>query len=374
MEKASLTSLPAELQVSIATYLDKYDLMSLCQSSPRLNQKCVVALYRHVDLLFDSHGHGMEFNETNLEMWDALLKRQRQFVQTLLSHPEYGRFVRSLKGRLCIFRFNDYNSSEADGVSEKDLWRAMQSLSRVKSVDLAANHFSQDPMTVLSKDLPTALFRTATSVRLVGYMQYDLAKSILSAINPAMLLHLCLDIVQDRKPGQAQSGSMPGDIGEDGRIIALGATAGLLTILSGRCTALRTLVLRRIGQNTEGDGWETGNTAAEEASYIEWAIFVSSVKGTVEKFTYEQSGQRLRTCPDDIRPASRIMDRRFRQLILPAIISGNWPCLKIVQIRGVRRRDSLRRMLKSVLGRDVEIELEEEARLLDEYREPNRWN
>lgn len=369
--KAMLIDLPAELLVDIAGNLDKYDLISLCASSSRLNEICVLVLYRHVDLQFDPHADGLEFNEENSEKWDIVIKRQRHFVETLLSRPKYGIHVRSLKGKLCVSYINDGHSLGRNAVSEKDLWRAMQSLTQVQSVDMALKHFFSNPATVPPRHFPTPLFQTATSVRIVGQMQYGLAKSILEAIDPAKLKSLCLDMVQDRQAGQPLDHFVPGDVGEDGRVIALGATSGLLTNLTGRCTTLQTLVLRRIGQVKEDDGWDT---TAEEASYLEWAAFIRSVQGTVEEFTYEQAAHKLHTCPDDTRPASRIMDRRFRHLVLPAIISRIWPCLKIIKLRGVRRRDTLKVMLQTVLGKVPEIELEEEARLLDDYREPNRWN
>lgn len=74
--------------------------------------------------------------------------------------------------------------------------------------------------------------------------------------------------------------------------------------------------------------------AAEETSYIEWASFIRSVQGTVKEFKFEQleedwaySGE---ACP------FRIVDDQFLWLVLPTLVSGSWPCLTMMQLRGVR--------------------------------------
>lgn len=72
-------------------------------------------------------------------------------------------------------------------------------------------------------------------MRPAGLMQYGLAKSIFGAIIPAILKNLCLDRVQDLKSGKPKLRYLPGDRGEDGKIIAYGATSGPLTTLAGRC-------------------------------------------------------------------------------------------------------------------------------------------
>ena len=53
-------------------------------------------------------------------------------------------------------------------------------------------------------------------------MQYGLVKLILNAVNPALLRHLYLDLVRERYTRQRQGRIMPGDMGEDRRIVARG--------------------------------------------------------------------------------------------------------------------------------------------------------
>lgn len=85
------------------------------------------------------------------------------------------------------------------------------------------------------------------------------------------------------KSSQERSGR---DKGEDGRILASGEMSGLLTPLTGRCTALQILNLRRMAEGSNDCDW---HIAADEASYLEWASFICSVQGTVKKFTFEQA-------------------------------------------------------------------------------------
>ena len=214
---------------------------------------------------------------------------------------------------------------------------------------------------------PTDWFQSVTGVRLVGHMQYGLAKLILNAFNPVTLECLCLDMVQDRKITNHYDCTVLGDMAEDGRIIAAGVLSGRLTTLTGRCKALRTLTVRRIGESGSGSGWHAG---ADEAFYTEWASFVCSVRGTVEKFTFEHWPRKCHGMP----PATEKMDRRFRRIVRQAIISGNWPCLTTTELGGVVRphgqdKNEPITELKAALGEDVTIVVSEYARNLPDLME-----
>lgn len=372
MALTTFSTLPVEIHIGIAEQCDNNDLLHLCLTSKWMHKRCLRVLYRHVDLQFDRYNLGMVDSQD--QMLDALVERQQQFVRTMLDRPEFGKHVRSLKGKLCFPGFDDSQDFGDQSISEKELWRAMLSLTNIRSVDVASITIVTYYMKVPPIHFPSDLFKSATAVRLVGHIQYGLAKSILGSINPAMLKSLCLDMVQE--PKKPRLGSRPGDRGEDGRIIALGATSGLLMPLIGRCTALQTLALRRIGQIKDGYGW---HAAAEEASYVEWASFIGSVRGTLEKFTIEQAAGWLRHYCQyryEARPESRIMDERFRRLLLPTLVSENWPRLTTMELRGVREdgKTALTMDLRAVLGGDAEVFVEEEARFVYDHREPHRWN
>lgn len=61
------------------------------------------------------------------------------------------------------------------------------------------------------------------------------------------------------------------------------------------------------------------------------------------------------------------MDERFRRLIIPAIVSGNWPCLSVIELQGVRSSNgqagnaALTTELRALLGGDTKIVVEESA-------------
>lgn len=333
-----------------------------------MNERCLHVLYRHVNLRFnlcdlrkmDYSG----YSPLSRRVLKVQLNRQHQFVRTMLDHPDYGKHVRYFKGKLCPPSFDDWYNGM---ISEEELWRGLQLLTHVQSVDVISDENYGSGLIVPTKQFPNGLFQSATSVSLVGYMPYGLAKSILNAINPATLKHLCLGFVQEMKILERRDTNMPGERDEDGRILALGATSGLLTELTGQCIALRTLILRRIGQSQDGQH-RMWHTAAEEASYLEWASFIRSVQGTLKNFMFEQAGKTISQGLDDsnftdeARP-NRIMDERFRRLLLPAIVSGTWPCLAVMKLRGARgsngQKATLITELKAVLGGNVKIVVEE---------------
>lgn len=374
MATVTFSSLPAEIHISIAKYCHHTDLLNLCLVSKGLNERCLHVLYRLVDLRLDQYGLGFMLSQEYNRLLDART-RQQQFVKTILSHPEYGRYVRSFKATLCRASIDNCHTLGEDMISDDDLWRAMHWLTHVRNINVGTRNVFAYRMIVPEKQFSPNLFQSATSVRLMGHMQYDLAKTILSAINPAMLKHLCLDMVQDHKIVKFQREYVPGDKGEDGRVIALGAISGLLAPLTGHCTALQTLILRREGQSREGDGWHAD---AEEASYLEWGSFIRSVRGTVQQLTFEQAGELLRDLnglrfTDETRPF-RIMDDRFRRFVLPAIVGGNWPHLALLDVRGVRgskgrgAKARLTAELRTALGKNPKITVKDEARFWRPYR------
>lgn len=347
MATITFSTLPAEVHATIAEHCENNDLINLCLTSKLVNERCLRILYRYVDLERDRDDKEVHYTRTV-----RTRKRQQQFVNTLLSHPEYGDYVRFLKtGQPLPSSFNCNDRL----LSEEEFWHVMQSLSHVRSVEVISKPVIANGIMV---PFPNNLFQSAKSVRLVGSNLYDLAKSILNTINPEMLKHLCLDMVDDDTVQQPQGG--------DGRIIALRAESGLLKNLTGRCTALQTLTWRTAAHGYNRDGWYT---AREIASYIAWASFIHSVQGTVENFTFELVGGLFRLPRNEI-PTNHscpyaIADENFRQLILPAIISGSWPCLNTMKIRGVSSlngRDGevpLAMELRAVLGGNTKIAVEE---------------
>lgn len=348
MTTTTFSSLPAEIHVSIAEQCEQNDIFSLSLASRLMNERCFHSLYCRVNLQHDRRGLDSVSNKEFFRMSDAF-KRQRRLVHTLLSRPEYGQHVRFFKGTLLCER------GLGEGRRSGEMWSAMKLLTHVRSVEIGTANGYNYRLTDPSRQIPHNLFKSATSVTLIGYLEYNLAKSILNAIDPATLNYLCLDMVQDRSIELFLREHRPGKRGEDGRMIAYGVMSGLLKSLTGRCTALRTLILRRRGQIQAGFEW---HAAAEDASYVEWAAFIRSVQPTLAHFTFEQTGRWRRTeTYSNEASSSRIMDEKFRRLVLPIIVTGSWPCLTMIKILGVKSQDGtgLGTELRAVLGGDAEI-------------------
>lgn len=274
-------------------------------------------LYRHVDLQLERKLFPGDYDRV-LEA----RRRQQQFARTLLSQPQYGKHVRVLKAALSIPTFQGFHNSVKDLISDGQCWRAMNLLTNVQSVEVGSACPLAYSMTLPTDQFPIDLYQSATSVRLVGRVSNNLATSILNAINPATLQDLCLDMIE---------------------------TAGLLSTLTGRCTTLRTLILRRIGEIRYGPG-----------PYSEWRSFIDSVQGTVEKFTFEEAWG---TLPERLSDP-RFMDESFRRLVYPTIAPGNWPRLTILKLRGLRGpndeggSDALTKELRAVLGGQAKVMVE----------------
>lgn len=370
---AIFSALPPEIHDTIAKTCRNNDLINLSCTSKWVKEFCLRVLYRHVDLRPDHNGLVLTADER---------KWQDRFFQTLLTRPEYGMHVRFLRALFHIPRSGD---SIEPMVSYKEMWRAMQSLTHVRTVDIGSRNDMAYPTTALTRQFSNDLFRSATSVTLVGRMPYRLAKSILDAVNPAILKYLCLDMVQEWDYGSIphldrRRTHIPGDKDEGGRMIAYRPTSGLLVTLTGCCTAIRTLILRRVGQTSVRSDWDT---FAETLSHLEWAAFICSVQGTLEKFTFELAGKMPGGSLVDISSTSdaspfRIADQRFRRFILPAIMAGKWPCLNTMELKGVHSPDgqagtaALITELKTLLGGNTKIVVEEKSHYAEDGYVPDQ--
>ncbi|MCJ1471280.1 hypothetical protein MMC07_009928 [Pseudocyphellaria aurata] len=365
MAGITFSLLPAEIHVSIARNLNKADLKNLCLTSGWMNERLSCVLYRHVDLQLRPYWSHLDYTSGVVRL--NARGRQQQFVRTLLSHPEYGKHVRFFKGTLGLPDDHDSDPEmRKDVISEEELWGAMQLLTHVQSVEIGCRDGDAEfeHITSATKQVPEQLFQSATSVKLIGHLQYGLAKAILTAINPSTLEDLCLEMVHDSNHGPRPSGSAPEQTGEDRGMGAHRTTPGLLMMLTGKCTALRTFTLRRLGQARQELRWDQEK---EEAAYSELASFIRSVKGTVEKFTFEQVEEKSF---EDYslfakRPPYRLIDEMFNRHILPVIVSGSWPCLGVLELHGIRSlygpvgKGPLMTELRAALGGNTEVAMED---------------
>ncbi|MCJ1466088.1 hypothetical protein MMC07_004707 [Pseudocyphellaria aurata] len=95
------------------------------------------------------------------------------------------------------------------------------------------------------------LFPSATSLALIGYLEFHPDQSFLNAVDPAMLTRLCFTMVHFHD----LEGRLYGDRSQDRQRVTYGALPGLLSSLTGRCSALRSLTLRRRYQVDNNSAW-----------------------------------------------------------------------------------------------------------------------
>lgn len=146
--------------------------------------------------------------------------------------------------------------------------------------------------------------------------------------------------------------------------------------LTRRCAALRTLILRRIGHHHIFYGKHPTSFRSqvevdmEEECYFEWAFFIRSVQGTAKEFKFEQVRPKKLIQRSFTVQALEFRDEKFLRLILPAILSGDWPYLTMMELRSVRALDiqageaGLIMQLRAVLGGETRIVVDESAQAL----------
>ncbi|MCJ1470732.1 hypothetical protein MMC07_009379 [Pseudocyphellaria aurata] len=331
MDKVTFSSLPAEVHVGIAEYCDQKDLFNLCLVSKSMNESCIHVLYRHIDLNLrvPDHAHAVHnilesfklLRQTReIRMKEGVMK-EFMFASTLRKRMELAKHVRSYKGKM-------RDSFRVFRASEEALWNGLKLLTNLRHVEVDFRAYNA----LNDSQIPRELFSTVTSLAMIGHLEVDPDRSIVNAVDPAILTRLSFTMVHFRD----LQWRIPGDYSRDNRRISYGATAGLLTSLMGQCSSLRSLTLRRIYQVDNDAAWYA---AAENVSYAEYASFLCSVQSTLEHFTYEQTA-RWRKGAEESDAPTRYSDIRFRRFLLPAVlVARTWPCITTITIYGVRTPD-----------------------------------
>ncbi|CAF9922724.1 hypothetical protein IMSHALPRED_005745 [Imshaugia aleurites] len=156
----------------------------------------------------------------------------------------------------------------------------------------------------------------------------------------------------------------------------LGPMQNLLGALAGKCTSLQSLHLRKGGARDQFD-FSPHLSSKEHDIYAEWAIFLTSVKPTLESLVFEQ-GERLLPRADWVQPLVRPMDQLFGDVLFPVLVGGGWARMKKVVVRGVQQWEKGggqgngdmvlldgRGELRGAFGEGVEVMVERRAREAD---------
>jgi hypothetical protein len=366
MAAFTLVELPRELLISLFELCDHATLCSVAQVSKAMRKLSVPLLYHEIDL--STHNRGViRYTDrvVSTELYadgdpqpfpndsfkQKVAKRQGMFLSTMSEHREYAPWVQRLTWTLL---FGPVQDDDHDGVQttcdmdvqttcdmewdgplqfpETTTWDVLESLTNVRYLDFASLHYRMTKPEV--RNCPPVLFPNATTVRLLGWMNKELATAIVSS-NMNQLEHLAIDDVQhwgqhpDGEPWYDNPWDLPNHIGE-AEFIPPGVMLGLLEPLCDLCPRLTSLFLRKAGQAS----WTRmcGRETMDEMIYEEWARYIGTVKHTLQYFTFEQGVDAI---PARGGPRERPMDTRFVKHILPVLVNGGWTSLKRLELRGI---------------------------------------
>ena len=415
------SNLPEDVLFIIAEHCDPQDLPKFCLASKNVKNASIPHIYRYVDLSTHNRGlvtsHGYELpklytaphaeSETREEHSDSvrcteipvnMIRRQETFIKTLINREEYRKYV-----RVVIWTFlppTIHCRRFSTDVVKPAFWNLMLQLQNIRRFDLADISDFWSTVSPRPSRLPDRYFPNLSSLRLVGVMEPVIVAPIVSTIDPTKLVSLTLDNVQccgkapygttftpaPRLPRGAMECKYSKWWTTNPKFIWPGLMRGVLKPLTGRCTGLKSLTLRKVGDRNSEE-IDTLRAMNECALMHEWSSFIESVSGSLEEFKFEQgprqAGQlsRIRVHP------VRSMDRLFGLVIFPALLVGPWPCLKVMEIRGVRSwigqgmrlrkvkieeqyeglpfAISLEDQLKAAVGRGVTVTVEGEGRKFD---------
>lgn len=420
------SDLPGDVLFIIAEHCDPQDLPRFCLASKNVKEASIPHLYRHVDLIThnrglvtwyayelpklhtapyakfgprEEHSDSVRCTEIPLNM----MRRQETFIKTLMNREEYRKYV-----RVVIWTFlppTVHCRRFSTDIAKPAFWDLMRRLENIRRFDLADISDFWSTVSSRPSPVPDQYFPNLSSLRLLGVMEPVIVASIVSTIDPTKLVSLTLDNVQccgkapygtKFTPAPRRPRVMMENTPEfshysrwwatDSGFIWPGLMRGLLKPLTGRCTGLKSLTLRKVGDRNFEE-FDMLRAINELALMHEWSSFIKSVSGTLEEFKFEQGPRQggqlgaIRVHP------VRTMDQLFGNTIFPVLLVGPWPCLKVMEIRGVRswigQRMRLRKVkiedqyegfpfavslkdqLKAAVGRGVTVIVDGEGRKFD---------
>lgn len=175
---SALVSLPDELLGHIAENLPTVDLLTLTLTSKKLRHASIPSIYRDVDLSIHNRGrlvYGSKQEDNYLWQYSSSYRcedvrsraftRQEQFLQQVIEHPEYAKYVKSLSWTLLLLREPEWGEdypTESAVIAERPIlhiWEVFEKLTNVRWLDLA--WLSHDHDRPLASQFPDVLFPRA---------------------------------------------------------------------------------------------------------------------------------------------------------------------------------------------------------------------
>jgi hypothetical protein len=356
-----------ELVVMILKLLRAPNLRHLSQTCRSLHTLGLSILFQRVDLSLHNQNLSLHRPHEFTPICKKLRIRQYLFVQQLLQTPHYATHIRTFFWTMAgsanpwWTRF-EYAGKEVT-LSSDEIYRMFSLLQEVTYVDIDTGYTHRSGPTVLP-----SLFPQAKHIRLGGKMHYAFASAILHGPGKAPLDYLELNNVQEG--GLLESGANFRWVGHidlanfeeiwpEGHLpiqVVPGTMRRLMTPeFQLRCTNLRTLSLRKQGQQMDAVGYFPSHLTHEDDVYQEWAAFIDKIRPQYISFAnlgrdewpYNGS-EEPRSCGLRLGHVVRLpdvapMDLRFQRFLWPLLRDG-WKNLKLVSIFGVSEKVLLDRV------------------------------
>ncbi|KUJ12547.1 uncharacterized protein LY89DRAFT_738323 [Mollisia scopiformis] len=268
--------LPSELQDEVVRNCTPSDQLAFARTSKDCHQQTIPLLYHQVDcsvhnrpgLFPGRHCKLVSADNPLLDDNDLRLAcehRQQLFLAALNSNDTYGH----QRGTYLV---------------------RVQLLPNVKFLDFASLAFKRQCLA------PPSLFPCVTHLRLLGQMTFAVVRAFTDFTDPAQLISLEFDNLQDfgqlneneKLPALADLAKIRESKDKEGNSIVRhpGVMRGHLQHLEGKCSNLRSLCLRSVGNDRQLDSrW---SPTIDAARYKEWATFIISVSPTLENLVIEQ--------------------------------------------------------------------------------------
>lgn len=386
-------ALPPEVLDLFVDFCDDEALHSLNLTCKKFYETTVLAIkYRKVNISAHNLGHipCTQWNGSVRYYWsdryppkfdvENLSREQHQFLNSVLDRPYLGKLVHDFTWTIRSYCDPDGywpGRVTKDAVyPDTHMWNAFKSLSNVNKLDLACHQETWDWDYL--RQPPKELFPAVTDLRLSGIMYRRIVETILNCINPSKLEHLSLDNLQD--PGRSgeeypyrcsADGSFTQVTQDTDEVKLPGTMRGILPLLDGQSTRLRSLYYRKPGWLQPLSGM---SATQDEECYIELGSFLRDVHSTVETFHFEHGvlehvAERLRRGEDLPPPGhnrvwigQRPKDSRFLAHIFPVLMEADWPELRELEITCVGTRKTpaitptMKARLKKHLGKGVTVQ------------------
>ncbi|KAF2690161.1 hypothetical protein K458DRAFT_426981 [Lentithecium fluviatile CBS 122367] len=355
--------LPEELVLLCLSYCDNNSILNTCLTSKAVFSVCQNYLFYHID--FSVHNDGVWRKHANYinisvppdhakakQIWPAnaiITRRQYELLERLNKEPSLGQQTRVLRWTLMDCTESVLHIRDDFNLGTYPLWAAFACFSKITEIDLAFMTGSRE-----LHPPPPSLFSTATSISLAGTVSYSVISSILTSVNPSRLIHLRLNNLQTFREDEEMLIALNAPNIESHRRTRHGALQGFLADLTGRCTALRSFHLLTTAEFFDGSftSFSQPNSqwpkevADENRRYGEVGAFIESVKPTLRDLHFEHG--------PDIDYFSTAEGHRFHQLfpgqhlndplpmdvwfdahVLPVLVSGPWPKLGSLTVKGI---------------------------------------